>query len=126
MPSAVDRFLDAIASAEIDACDAWTDDCVMDATVPNWRFSSRGPAAIREVYRQWFACPNTFEGMRRWSVANGEIVEYVQKFVKDGVPHAAHHLHVLELRNGLIAADTVFCGGQWSADLLAEMAEADA
>jgi hypothetical protein len=123
MGSPVDRFLDAIADAAIDRCDAWADDCVMDATVPNWRFRRIGPDAIRAEYRQWFAFPNTFEGMRRWSVPDGEIVEYMHHFAKDGIPHAAHHLHVLEVQGELITADTVFCGGQWSADLLAEMAE---
>jgi hypothetical protein len=125
MPSAVDRFLAAITAAAIDTCDAWADDCVLDATVPNWRFHRRGPAAIRAEYRQWFAYPNTLDGMRRWVVPDGEIVEYLHTFAKDGVRHAAHHLHVLQLRGGLIVADTVFCGGQWSADQLAEMAASD-
>jgi hypothetical protein len=39
---------------------------------------------------------------------------------------AAHHLHLLTVRDGLIVADTVFCGGRWPASLLAEMEAADA
>jgi hypothetical protein len=35
-------------------------------------------------------------------------------------------LHLLTVRGGLIAADTVFCGGRWPASLLAEMEAADA
>jgi hypothetical protein len=125
MQSAVDRFLGAIADAAIDICDVWADDCVLDATVPNRRFHRSGPGAIRSVYRQWFAYPNTLDGIRRWVVADGEIIEYLHTFVKDGIEHSAHHLHVLQLSAGLIVADTVFCGGQWSADQLADMAAAD-
>ena len=40
---------------------------------------------------------------------------------ENGVPHAAHRLHLLTVRDGLIVADTVFCGGRWPASLLAEM-----
>jgi hypothetical protein len=44
---------------------------------------------------------------------------------EDGVPHASHHCHVLtidpNLDGGRIAADQVWCGGRWSATLLAEM-----
>ena len=45
---------------------------------------------------------------------------------ENGVPHAAHHLHLLTVRDGLIAADTVFCGGRWPASLLADMEAAGA
>jgi hypothetical protein len=41
------------------------------------------------------------------------------------VPHAAHHCHVLVVDDdGLIARDTVFCGGRWDAARLAKMQEA--
>jgi hypothetical protein len=123
--SSVDEFLRAIEGAAIGACAAWTADCVLDATVPNWRFQKTGPEAIRAVYGQWFAYPNTLVGLRRWAVQDTEIVEYVHRFTgPDGV-REAHHLHVLELRDGQISKDTMFCGGQWSSAQLAEMANAD-
>jgi hypothetical protein len=40
---------------------------------------------------------------------------------QDGVPHAAHHVHVLDVVDGRIVADTVWCAGRWPASLLAEM-----
>lgn len=124
--SAVDRFLDAIVDAAIDGCDVWAHDSMLDATVPDWRFHRRGAAAIKGVYADWFAYPNRLEGLRRWPIADGEIVEYVHTFERNGSPYAAHHLHVLQLRGEVILADTMFCGGQWSAQRLAEMAAADA
>jgi hypothetical protein len=102
----IDKFLQAIESATIPACDVWSADATLDATVPNWRLHAAGPDAIRAEYARWFA--DTLS----WS--------------ENGVPHAAHHLHLLTVRDGLIAADTVFCGGRWPASLLAEMEAADA
>ena len=55
----------------------------------------------------------------------GEVVEYVLTWTEQGAPHAAHHVHILTIRHGLIVADTVLCGGRWPAELLAEMEAAD-
>ncbi|HEY7359834.1 MAG TPA: hypothetical protein VH642_03420, partial [Streptosporangiaceae bacterium] len=62
----------------------------------------------------------------RVSGGASDVIEYTLSWSENGVPHAAHHLHLLTLRDGLIAADTVFCGGRWPASLLAEMEAADA
>ena len=42
------------------------------------------------------------------------------------MPHAAHHMHLLTVRDDRIVHDTVLCGGRWPAKLLAEMEAADA
>jgi len=127
-PSAVDRFLHAIETATIPACEAWAGDATLDATVPNWRLHASGPDAIRAEYARWFADPGRFEEVRRSPLAggDGEVIEYTLSWQENGVPHAAHHMHRLTVRDGLIAADTVFCGGRWPASLLAEMEAAHA
>lgn len=98
--------------------------------MPNWRMQLSGPEAIRAEYARWFADPARFEEIRRYPVTDGggdspgeltEIVEYSLSWSENGVPHAAHHLHVLTVRDDQIVADTVFCGGRWPASLLAEM-----
>src|SRR4051812_1866128 len=111
--SAVDDFLRAIRDAAIDTCDAWSKDCLLDATVPNRRFRKRGADAIRDVYRTWFEYPNELLGVRRWSTSEGEIVEYVHRFTGPAGPREAHHLHALEVQDGRVVRDTMFCGGQW-------------
>jgi hypothetical protein len=94
---------------------------VLDATVPNWRFTTRGGDAIRAEYGRWFADAGHFEYLRRLPTAGGEVVDYLLTWEEQGVPHAAHHMHILEVSDGRIAADTVMCGGRWPAGLLAEM-----
>ena len=47
---AIDKFLNAIETAAIPACDVWSADATLDATVPNWRFHVSGADAIRTEY----------------------------------------------------------------------------
>jgi hypothetical protein len=128
MTSPVDEFLHAIETASIQGCGAWSDDAVLDATVPNWRLRASGPEAIRAEYARWFADPAHFDELHRYPVGDGdgEIVEYMLSWSENGVPHAAHHMHLLRVRDGRIVADTVMCGGRWPAGLLAEMEAAGA
>ena len=133
---AVEQFLHAIESATIPACDVWSADATLDATVPNWRLHAAGPDAIRAEYARWFADPGRFDELRHYPVGDpdssaagggaSDVVEYTLSWSENGVPHAAHHLHLLTVRGGRIAADMVFCGGRWPASLLAEMEAADA
>jgi len=123
--TAVDQFLAAIQAGTIAGCGAWSADAVLDATVPNWRFQLTGPDAIRSEYAKWFADPGTFEDLRRLPTQDGEVLDYTLTWTEAGVPHAAHHAHILTVEDGLIAADTVLCGGRWPASLLAEMEAAD-
>jgi len=118
---AVDRFLDAVRTGAIDDCDAWADDVLLDATVPHWRMYRRGVDELRSTYRSWFADPGHFEQLRRIPVPDGEVVEYLLAWSEDGVPHTAHHLHVIEVSEDRIVADTVLCGGRWPAGLMAQM-----
>jgi hypothetical protein len=121
----VDRFLASVQAGELVA-DLYTLDATLDATVPGWRFHRRGAAAVRAEYAGWFAAPGTFEELDRIPVADGEIITYLLTWEEHGVPHAAHHSHriVVDPATGRIAADRVFCGGRWNAELLASMAEA--
>lgn len=60
-------------------------------------------------------------------IPDGELVELTLTWVEAGVPHLCHQAHLLELDpDGRITRDTMFCGGRWLADLLAEMEAADA
>ena len=123
----VDKFLQAIQSAAIPDCDVWSADATLDATVPNWRMHRSGADAIRAEYAQWFADPAHFEELRRLPITGvGELVEYTLSWQENGVPHAAHHMHLLTVRDDRIVSDTVLCGGRWPAGLLAEMEAADA
>jgi hypothetical protein len=116
----------AIQTASIPACDARSAGATLDATVPNWRLHASGADAIRAEYARWFADSGRFGEFRRYPVQASEIVEYTLSWTENGVPHAAHHMHLLTVRDNHIVADTVMCGGRWPASLLAEMEAAGA
>jgi hypothetical protein len=121
----VDRFLEAACAGNGVPAELFSPDAVLDATVPGWRFASCGADAVARCYSGWFNEPAAFEELERLSVAGGEVVTYVLAWVERGVPHAAHHCHLLRLAaDGRIDADRFFCGGRWDAALLAEMAAA--
>ena len=127
----VGEFLRVVEAGDVASCTAWADDVVLDATVPNWRLEASGRDAVVAEYSRWFADPGTFTRLRRLPAtsegsADGgdrtiEVVEYDLAWVEDGVDHVAHHVHVLEVADGAIVADTVVCGGRWPAPLVAEM-----
>ena len=121
---AIERYLTAIESAAMDSCEALSADVTRDATVPNWRFTVRGNEAVRAELGRWYAGAGAFEELKRTRLPNGELVEFTLRWEEGGVPYAAHQAHIVEVTDGRISRDQVWCGGRWPATLLAEMAEA--
>ena len=72
---------------------------VFDATVPGWRFAVRTREAIGYQFAEWSREPATFDELERHVTPTGEVVEYTIAWEEDGVPHAAHHVHVLTDRS---------------------------
>jgi hypothetical protein len=124
--TAVDRFLEAICDGAGVSAELFAPEMLLDATVPDWRFSAKGPEAVARQYSCWFNAPGTLEELERWPVEGGEVVVYLVTSAESGVPYAAHHCHVLDFdAEGRIARDRFFCGGRWEAARLAEMAAAE-
>ena len=121
--SPVDLYLAAIPAALVTTCDAFSADVIMDATVPNWRFSVSGRAAVRAELGRWYADAGAFEELERAPLPDGELVQFTLRWYENGVIHASHQAHVLEARNGQITRLKIWCGGRWPAALLAEMAD---
>jgi hypothetical protein len=122
--TAVDRLLAAVGQGTGVGDDVFADDAAFDATVPHWRFALRGADPIRRQLTHWFRDPAEFEELVRTPTPDGEVVTFQIAWYEDGVLHAAHQSHLLEVRDDRIVSDTMFCGGRWPAPLLAEMAGA--
>ncbi len=120
----IGRFLASIEGGVMGKTDALDDGVVLDATVPNWRFTVRGADAVRAELARWYADPGSFEDLTRTPVPGGELVTFTLRWEENGVPHAVHQAHVLSVGGHGIVRDQVWCGGRWPAALLAEMADA--
>ncbi|MGH9126393.1 MAG: hypothetical protein ACRDZ8_16950 [Acidimicrobiales bacterium] len=120
----ISQFLTAIETATIADCPAIAPDMTFDATVPEWRFQVEGAPKIREELSRWYATPGAFEEVSRTAIPGGEVVQFLLRWVEDGVDFAVHQAHVLEVAGDRIVRDTTWCGGRWSATLQAEMAHA--
>ena len=120
----ISRFLTSIEAGGMPERGVLSDDVVLDATVPNWRFTVRGADAVGAELGRWYADPGTFEELTRTPVAGGELVTFTLHWRENGVPHAVHQAHVVAVSEGRIVQDQAWCGGRWPAALLAEMAEA--
>ena len=123
-PGPVSRYLDSIEQGAMGGCDAVSSDIELDATVPNWRFAVHGRRAVLDELSRWYADPGSLEELRRTPIPRGELVAFTLRWEADGVPHAAHQVHILEVADAHITRAQVWCGGRWPAALLAEMAEA--
>ncbi len=107
----IDLLLAEIAEGTGISTDAWSDDSALDATVPHWRFECSGAEAIAAELSDWYDAPITIDSAVRREIPGGEAVELDLSWAVDG---------------DRISRDTVFCGGRWSAALLAEMEAARA
>ena len=120
----VGRYLQSIEQGAMGGCDAVSPGIELDATVPNWRYAVHGRRAVLDELSRWYADPGSFEELRRTPIPAGELVAFTLRWESDGVPHAAHQVHILEVADAHITRAQVWCGGRWPAALLAEMAEA--
>jgi hypothetical protein len=110
-PTPVDQLLDGIVASSIPE-GVFSDDAVLDATVPNWRLSVSGGEAVRSQLAQWYADPGEFQTLRRTPLPQGELVEFTLTWAENGVPHTCHQAHILEIADGLVSTDTMWCGGR--------------
>ena len=119
----VDRFLDGIRAGRLPK-GLYAPDAVLDATVPGWRFRAEGAEAIQAEYQGWYFVPSELLSVERYPIEGGELVRYLQQGEVKGTTFLVHHMHLLKLEDDRIAADTVFCGGQWGPEAVAQMGAA--
>ena len=119
----ISQFLHAVESGTRERLQVVSDEVVLDAMVPGWRFSVRGAEAVRAELGRWGAEPGAFEVLGRVPIpGGGDDIHHASG--GERCPHAVHQAHLVSRHGGRIDRDQASCGGRWPAALPAEMAEA--
>lgn len=122
--TAIDRLIAGIEAGAVPE-GVFSDDALLDATVPNWRFNVTGGEAVRQELSHWYADPGRFKSMQRTAIPGGELVEFTLTWTEKGVDHTCHQAHILRLAGERVSSDTAFCGGRWPDSLVSQMIRAD-
>jgi ketosteroid isomerase-like protein len=110
-----ERLADVFRTAE--AGDVLADDVFFDGHPPFWRFQLQG----RDTFGAWLAgyspdgCETTV--VRTVPTVTGFVSEFVGRHLEDGEELTDRKIVLCEVRGGRIAELTVYCSGDWNAEL---------
>jgi ketosteroid isomerase-like protein len=97
--------------------DVLTEDVFLDGHPPFWRFQLQG----RDTFAAWLKDYSP-EGHRTTVVrtiptTTGFVTELVGAFVEDGEEKTDRKIVLCEVRDGHVSEMTVYCSGDWNAEL---------
>lgn len=95
----------------------FADDVFVDINVPVWRFQMQGSDEVTTWLRDEQPNGCRIPSWRCEPTASGVVVEVEQRYDRDGQEISSRNLHLLEVRNGLIAGWTMYCSGEWDPEL---------
>jgi ketosteroid isomerase-like protein len=117
-----ERLADVFRTAE--AGDVLTDDVFLDGNPPLWRFQLQG----RDIFDAWIKSfmPHgaATTVVRTVPTVTGFVTEFVGHHDEDGEEITDRKILLAEVRGGRIAELTVYCSGDWNAELRARHAAA--
>lgn len=112
-----ERLADVFRTAQ--AADVLADDVFLDGNPPEWRFQLQG----RDTFDTWIKSfmPNGADTtvVRTIPTVTGFVAEFTGRHDEDGREITDRKILLAEVRDGRIAELTVYCSGDWDADLRA-------
>jgi ketosteroid isomerase-like protein len=115
-----ERLADVFRTAEVG--DVLTDDVFLDGNPPLWRFQLQG----RDTFTAWLKSytPDGAETtvVRTIPTVSGFVTELVGRHDDDGDEMTDRKIVLCEVRDRRIAELTVYCSGDWDAELRARHA----
>ena len=115
-----ERLADVFRTANVG--DVLTDDVFLDGHPPLWRFQLEG----RDTFAAWLAdySPDgaTVTVVRTIPTVTGFVTEFVGRHDENGETLTDRKILLCEVRNGRVAALTIYCSGDWNAELRARHA----
>ena len=115
-----ERLADVFRTAEVG--EVFTDDLFLDGHPPYWRFQLQG----RDQFAAWLAgyAPAGTEVTvaRTVPTASGFLTELTGRHEEDGAEMTDRKIVLCEVRDGRVSELTIYCSGDWDADLRARHA----
>jgi hypothetical protein len=115
-----ERLADVFRTA--DASDVLADDVFLDGHPPLWRFQLKG----RDVFDAWIKSfmPDGADTtvVRTIPTVTGFVTEFVGRYHEHGEEITDRKILLAEVRGGHIAELTIYCSGDWNAELRARHA----
>jgi hypothetical protein len=110
-----ERLADVFRSA--DAGDVLADDVFLDGNPPLWRFQLRGRENVDTWIKSFMPDGADTTVVRTIPTATGFVTEFVGRHDEDGEEITDRKILLAEVRAGRVAELTIYCSGDWDAEL---------
>ena len=115
-----ERLADVFRTADVG--DVFTEDLFLDGHPPYWRFQLQG----RDQFAAWLAgyapAGTEVDVARTVPTASGFLTELTGRHEEDGAEMTDRKIVLCEVRDGRVSELTIYCSGDWDADLRARHA----
>lgn len=115
-----ERLADVFRTAEVG--DVLTEDVFLDGHPPLWRFQLQGRATFEGWLKGYSPEGAETTVIRTIPTVTGFVTELVGRHHEDGEEMTDRKIVLCEVRSGRIAELTIFCSGDWDAELRARHA----
>ena len=115
-----ERLADVFRTAEVG--DVLTDDVFLDGNPPLWRFQLQGRDAFAAWLKGYAAHGTETTVVRTIPTVSGFVTEFVGRHDDNGDEMTDRKIVLCEVRDRRITELTVYCSGDWNAELRARHA----
>jgi ketosteroid isomerase-like protein len=115
-----ERLADVFRTADVG--DVLTDDVFFDGHPPLWRFQLEGRDTFAAWLKDYSPDGATIAVVRTIPTVTGFVTEFVGHHDENGEKLTDRKILLCEVRSGRVAELTVYCSGDWNAELRARHA----
>lgn len=115
-----ERLADVFRTADV--ADVFTEDVFLDGHPPLWRFQLQGKDAFAAWIKAYSPDGHPTEVVRTVPTVSGFVTEFTGRFVENGQELTDRKILLCELVGGRISEMTIYCSGDWDAELRARHA----
>lgn len=104
--------------------DLFTPDVFCDFTMPKWRLQAQGVDGVVALRKAGHPGPGTVPRWRCDATPTGFVLEFEERWTQDGEDWYSREMTRADARDGRIASFSVYCTGDWNAELRERHAQA--